>query len=91
MLVIVGLLVLSVAMIVEVVGVLNDAGVAHPWFGSVVGAVALIGLAVLLVGARQAVVRMHDARRERARFQRESAFINRDATRTGDPAHGHSL
>lgn len=91
MLVIVGLFVLSVAVIVEVVGVLNDASVAYPWFGSVVGAVALIGLGVLLVGARQAVVRVHDTRREKARFQRETAFINRDRTGNADPAHGHSL
>ncbi|WP_051574776.1 hypothetical protein [Mycobacterium sp. URHB0044] len=91
MLVIVGLFVLAIAMVVEVVGVLNDASLSYPWFGSAVGAGALVGLGVLLVGARQAVVRVHDTRREEARFQRETAFINRDRTGDADPAHGHSL
>jgi amino acid transporter len=47
-------------------------------FGIVVGAVALIGLSALLVGTRRVVLRAHDVRRANARFQRETAFINRD-------------
>ncbi len=47
-------------------------------FGIVVGAVALLGLSVLLAGARRTAGRGRDARRELARFQREMAFVNRD-------------
>src|SRR4030081_414064 len=43
-------------------------------FGIVVGAVALLGLSVLLAGAR----RGHDARRPVARFQRDMTVANRD-------------
>jgi hypothetical protein len=44
-------------------------------YGIVVGAVALLG--VLLAGARLTASRGRDARRELARSQRETAFINR--------------
>ena len=47
-------------------------------FGIVVGAVALLGLSVLLAGARRTAGRGRDARHEVARFQREMAFIKRD-------------
>jgi len=43
-------------------------------FGIVVGAVALLGLSVLLAGAR----RGRDARRQVARFQRDMTVANRD-------------
>jgi hypothetical protein len=98
MLVIVGLFVLLVAAIVAIVGVLSNAGAAHPLtgnfsvfgyhvtgstatlflFGIVVGAVALLGLSVLLASARRTAGRGRDARHEVVRFQREMAFINRD-------------
>jgi hypothetical protein len=98
MLVIVGLIVLLGAAIFAIVGVLSNAGAAHPLtenfsvfgyhvtgstgrlflFGIVVGAVALLGLNVLVAGARRTVAHGRDARREVARFQREMAFINRD-------------
>jgi hypothetical protein len=94
MLVIVGLIILLAAAIVSIVGVLSNAGAAHPLtenfsvfgyhvtgstgslflFGIVVGAVALLGLSVLLAGAR----RGHDARRQVARFQRDMTVANRD-------------
>jgi hypothetical protein len=45
--------------------------------GIVVGAVALLGLSVLLAGARRGAVRGRDARREPARSQREMAFVTR--------------
>jgi hypothetical protein len=45
--------------------------------GIVVGAVALLGLSVLLAGARRGAVRGRDARRDRARPQRETGFVNR--------------
>jgi hypothetical protein len=45
--------------------------------GIVVGAVALLGLSVLLVGARRGAVRGRDARRDRARPQRETGFVKR--------------
>ncbi|MGO9285707.1 MAG: hypothetical protein ACLP75_22750 [Mycobacterium sp.] len=45
--------------------------------GIVVGAVGLLGLSVLLAGARRSAVRGRDARRDVARSQRETAFVNR--------------
>jgi hypothetical protein len=97
MLVIVGLIVLLVAAVFAIVGVLSNAGAAHPLtenfsvfgyhvtgstgslflFGIVVGAVALLGLSVLLAGARRSAGRKRGARREVNRFQREMAFVNR--------------
>ena len=47
-------------------------------FGIVVGAVAMLGLCVLLAGARRTAGRGRDARRELKRSQRETAFLNRD-------------
>ena len=98
MIVIVGLVVLLVAVIVGFLGVLNNAGAAHPLsenfsvlgyhvtgstgtlflFGIVVGALAMLGLSVLLAGARRTAGRGRDARRELQRSQRETAFVNRD-------------
>ncbi len=46
--------------------------------GIVVGAVGLLGLSVLLAGARRTANRGRDARRGLARSQRETAFVNRD-------------
>ncbi len=46
--------------------------------GIVIGAVAMLGLSVLLAGARRTADRGRDARRDLARSQRETAFINRD-------------
>ena len=46
--------------------------------GIVVGAVGLLGLSVLLAGARRSANRGRDARRELARAQRETTFVNRD-------------
>src|ERR1700736_2896111 len=45
--------------------------------GIVVGAVALLGLSVLLAGARRGAVRGRDARRDRARPQRETGSVKR--------------
>jgi hypothetical protein len=45
--------------------------------GIVVGAVALLGLSVLLAGARRSAVRGRDARRGPARPQRETGFVKR--------------
>jgi hypothetical protein len=98
MVVIVGLVVLFVAVIVGTVGVLGNAGAAHPLAenfsvlgyhvtgstgtlflsGVVVGAVGMLGLSVLLAGARRSANRGRDARRQLARSQRETAFANRD-------------
>ena len=81
MIVIVGLIVLLVAGIVAIVGVLSNAGAAHPLtenfsvlgyhvtgstgtlflFGIVIGAVAMLGLSVLLAGARRTAGRGRDA------------------------------
>ena len=47
-------------------------------FGIVVGAVAMLGLCVLLAGARRTAGRGRDARHELKRSQRETAFLNRD-------------
>jgi hypothetical protein len=98
MLVIVGLVVLLVAVIVGFIGVLTNAGPAHPLpenfslfgyhvtgstgalflFGIVVGAVAMLGLAVLLAGARRTAGRGRDSRHQLKRSQRETAFLNQD-------------
>jgi hypothetical protein len=48
-------------------------------FGIVIGALAMLGLSVLLAGARRTAVRGREARRELNRSQRETAFVNRDA------------
>ena len=47
-------------------------------FGIVVGAVGMLGLAVLLAGARRTAGRGRDARRDLKNSQRETAFLNRD-------------
>ena len=47
-------------------------------FGIVVGAVALLGLSVLLAGARRTAGRGRDARHEVARVQRQMAYMDRD-------------
>jgi hypothetical protein len=101
MIVIVGLVVLLVAVIVGFMGVLTNAGPAHPLtenfsvfgyhvtgstgtlflFGIVVGAVAMLGLSVLLGGARRTAGRGRDARHELKRSQRETAFLNQERDR----------
>ena len=98
MIVIVGLVVLLFAVIVGFLGVLNNAGAAHPLsenfsvlgyhvtgstgtlflFGIVIGALAMLGMSVLLAGALRTAGRGRDARSERQRSQREAAFVNRD-------------
>ncbi|WP_375481588.1 hypothetical protein [uncultured Mycobacterium sp.] len=55
-------------------------------FGIVIGALAMLGLSVLLAGARRTAVRGRDARRELGRSQREAAFANRDAGPAGPQA-----
>jgi hypothetical protein len=47
-------------------------------FGIVVGAVAMLGMSVMLVGARRAASRGQEARRQLAQARRETAFLNRD-------------
>jgi hypothetical protein len=47
-------------------------------FGIVVGAVAMLGLSVLLAGARRNAGRRRDARHELKRSQRETEFLNQD-------------
>ncbi|WP_407687193.1 hypothetical protein [Mycobacterium sp. HUMS_1102779] len=47
-------------------------------FGIVIGAVAMLGLCMLLAGAGRTAARGRDARRELKRSQRETAFLNRD-------------
>jgi len=105
MIVIVGLVVLLVAVIVGFLGVLNNAGAAHPLsenfsvlgyhvtgstgtlflFGIVIGALAMLGLSVLLAGAQRTAGRGRDARRELQRSRREAEFVNRDR----DPGFEH--
>jgi hypothetical protein len=50
-------------------------------FGIVVGAVAMLGLSVLLGGARRTAGRGRDARHDLKRSQRETAFLNQDRDR----------
>jgi hypothetical protein len=47
-------------------------------FGIVIGAIGMLGLSVLLAGARRTAERGRDARRDLRRSQRETAFLNRD-------------
>ena len=47
-------------------------------FGIVIGAVGMLGLSVLLAGARRTAGRGRDAQRELERSQRETEFLNRD-------------
>ena len=47
-------------------------------FGIVIGAVAMLGLCVLLAGARRTAGRGRDARHELKRSQRETAFLNQE-------------
>ena len=72
-------------------------------FGIVVGAVAMLGLCVLLAGARRTAGRGRDARHELKRSQRETAFLNQERDQRhrtqpagrrshrhcGEPARGH--
>jgi hypothetical protein len=46
--------------------------------GIVVGAVAMLGLSVLLAGARRTAGRGRDTRHERKRSERETAFLNQE-------------
>jgi hypothetical protein len=46
--------------------------------GIVIGAVAMLGLAVLLAGARRTAGRGRDSRHELKRSQRETAFLNQE-------------
>jgi hypothetical protein len=98
MIVIVGLVVLLFAVIAGLLGVLNNAGPAHPLsenfsvlgyhvtgstgtlflFGIVIGALAMLGMSVLVAGAHRTAGRGRDARRELQRSQREAEFANRD-------------
>ncbi|WP_241011057.1 hypothetical protein [Mycobacterium camsae] len=98
MIVIIGLVVFLAAVIVGLLGVLNNAGPAHPLnesfsvlgyhvtgstgtlflFGIVIGALAMLGMSVLLAGAHRTAGRGRDARRELKRSQREVEFVNRD-------------
>src|SRR6476660_788060 len=50
--------------------------------GIVVGAVAMLGLSVLLAGARRTAGRGRDARHELTRSQRETAFLNQEPAST---------
>ena len=47
-------------------------------FGIVIGAVGMLGLCVLLAGARRTAGRGRDARRDLKNSQRETAFLNQD-------------
>ena len=51
-------------------------------FGIVIGAVGMLGLSVLLAGARRTAGRGRDARRDLQRSQRETAFLKRDRDTT---------
>ena len=60
--------------------------------GIVIGAVAMLGLSVLLAGVRRSAGRGRDARHERKNSQRDTEFVNRDERRpvgaaTGSPVN----
>ena len=50
-------------------------------FGIVIGALAMLGLCVLLAGARRTAGRGRDTRQELKRSQRETAFLNQERDR----------
>jgi hypothetical protein len=50
-------------------------------FGIVIGAVAMLGLCVLLAGAQRTAGRGRDTRQELKRSQRETAFLNQERDR----------
>jgi hypothetical protein len=50
-------------------------------FGIVIGAVAMLGLSVLLAGARRTAGRGRDARHQLTRSQRETAFLTEERDR----------
>ena len=63
-------------------------------FGIVIGAVAMLGLSVLLAGARRTAGRGRDARRELQRSQREAEFVNRERDQRSNASsrrRGHRL
>jgi len=55
-------------------------------FGIVIGALAMLGMSVLLAGTHRTASRGRDARRELARSQREVEFVNRDRDFEHPPA-----
>lgn len=55
-------------------------------FGIAIGALAMLGMSVLLAGARRTAARGRDARRELQRSQREAEFLNRDRELDRQPA-----
>ena len=57
-------------------------------FGIVIGAVAMLGMSVLLAGARRTAGRGRDARRDLDRSQRETALLNRDRDTLLEHQHG---
>jgi TRAP-type C4-dicarboxylate transport system permease large subunit len=56
-------------------------------FGIVVGALGMLGLSVLLAGARRSAGRGRDARRELKRSQRETALLNQDRDKRLEAQH----
>jgi hypothetical protein len=64
--------------------------------GIVVGAVAMLGLSILLAGARRTAGRGRDSRHELQRSQRETAFLNQERDQRleheqADPATGAAV
>ena len=57
-------------------------------FGIVIGALAMLGLCVLLAGAQRTAGRGRDARRNLERSQRETAFLNQDRDHGSNTASG---
>lgn len=55
-------------------------------FGIVIGALAMLGMSVLLAGAHRTAGRGRDARRELQRSQREAEFVNRERDFQRQPA-----
>ena len=57
-------------------------------FGIVIGAVAMLGLSVLLAGAQRTAGRGRDARHQRENSQRETELLNRDRDQRLERAAG---
>lgn len=60
-------------------------------FGIVIGAVAMLGLSVLLAGAQRSAGRGRAARRELDRSRRETAFLNQERDRRLEHDQDHAV
>jgi len=78
--IIIGLVILIAAVVAGVAGVLANSGSGHTLFlsGIVVGALGMLGLSLLLAGARRTSRRGREARHGLTQSRRETATVTQD-------------